>query len=196
MQSSYASVLNNGSPTKEFNISKGVRKGDPISPFLFIIAMEGLNVTLEATRGKGLYTWVTIPNGGPTISQLFYADDTLFIREWSSSNLKNPSHILKCFHVSSVLKLNFHKSKIFGIGASTGETTKWPNILGCDTGSLLFNYLGVPVDVNMNLLKNWKSILDQFQYKLSVEKSKTLSFDGRLTLIKLGKSSILLYLTV
>ena len=47
LSSSKASVLINGSPTEEFNITKGVRQGHPLSPFLFIIAMEGLNVVLS-----------------------------------------------------------------------------------------------------------------------------------------------------
>lgn len=49
-----ASVIINRSPTNEFEISKGVRQGDPLSPFLLIIEMEGLNVALEVARDKGI----------------------------------------------------------------------------------------------------------------------------------------------
>lgn len=122
LHSSRASVLINGSPTCEFGISKGVRQGDPLSPFLFIIAMEGLNVVLEAAKVNGIFKGIQIPNHGPTLSHLFYADDALFVGEWSRSNLKNLASILKCFNASSGLKVNFHKSKVFGIGTSIRET--------------------------------------------------------------------------
>lgn len=46
LSSSWASMLFNGSSTKEFLITKGVQQGDPLSHFLFIIVMEGLNVAM------------------------------------------------------------------------------------------------------------------------------------------------------
>jgi len=42
MESATVSVLVNGSPTKEFMLTKGLRHGDPLAPFLFIIVVEGL----------------------------------------------------------------------------------------------------------------------------------------------------------
>lgn len=65
----------NGSPTKEFEISKGVRQGDLLSPFLFIIAMEGLNVALKSACGEHLFDGITFP----LLSHLFYADDAIFL---------------------------------------------------------------------------------------------------------------------
>lgn len=51
LNSAYASVLVNGSPTKEFKIEKGLRQGDPVSRFLFIIAVHG-SITYYLTGGK------------------------------------------------------------------------------------------------------------------------------------------------
>lgn len=184
LSSAHTSVLINGTPTKEFRMTKGVRQGDPISSFLFIIAMEGLNVAMNSTVEKGVFQGIKIPGPSPIISHLFYADDALFLGEWSRSNLKNLSRILRCFHVSSGLKGNFHKSKVVGIGASVHETSQWASILTCEAGYLPFTYLGVPVGANMNLVKNWQPIIDKFHAKLSSWKARTLSFGGRLTLIK------------
>ncbi|GJT70370.1 cysteine-rich receptor-like protein kinase [Tanacetum coccineum] len=53
-------VLVNGSPTNEFIMERGVRQGDPLSPFLFLVAAEGLNVTLNEAVSKGIFKGVKI----------------------------------------------------------------------------------------------------------------------------------------
>ena len=164
-------------------VNKGVRQGDPLSPFLFITAMEGLSIAMNTACQKGLFKGLTIPNNGPTISHLLYADDALFIGEWTQNNIQNLARILRCFHVTSGLKVNFHKSRVFGIGTSLLETSNWARPLGCDPSSLPFTYLGVPVGANMNLKKNWKPVIDRFLSKLSMWKAKSLSLGGRLTLL-------------
>ncbi|KAL6554936.1 hypothetical protein OROGR_006194 [Orobanche gracilis] len=179
-----ASVLVNGSPTREFSLQKGVRQGDPLSSFLFIIAMEGLNLVMKEAVAKGVFKGVAIPGSNTTLSHLFYADDALFLGEWSKGNIKNLSRILKYFYASSGLKVNFNKSKVYGIGVSDREVEEWASPLGCEPASLPFNYLGVPVGANMNLKKNWKPVIDKFNSKLSVWKARSLSFGGRVTLAK------------
>ncbi|XP_023729370.1 uncharacterized protein LOC111877058 [Lactuca sativa] len=182
--SAKASVLVNGNPTDEFSTSKGVRQGDPYSPFLFIAAMEGLSVAIKASCINGVFKGVQMPHGGPMITHLWYADDALFIGEWSEQNIKNLARVLRCFHVSSGLKVNFNKSNVYGIGAHTTEVACWARPLGSDPSTLPFNYLGVPVGGNMKLKKHWKPMVDRFHGKLSIWKAKSLSFGGRLTLIK------------
>lgn len=65
LSSSRASVIVNGVPTKEFINTRAVRQGDPLYSFLFIITMEGLNVSLKLAKEKGIFKGVSIPNGGP-----------------------------------------------------------------------------------------------------------------------------------
>ncbi|XP_042757566.1 secreted RxLR effector protein 78-like [Lactuca sativa] len=72
-----ASVLINGSLTDEFQIHRGLRQGDPLSPFLFILAMEGLHITLTRARAANAFRGVSI--SGTENSHLMYADDVMLI---------------------------------------------------------------------------------------------------------------------
>jgi hypothetical protein len=75
-----ASILVNGSPTEEFHLERGLRQGDPLSPFLFLLAVEGLNVLMEAVVAGNLFTGYIIGEQDPvTISHLQFADDTLLL---------------------------------------------------------------------------------------------------------------------
>lgn len=154
LTSSMSSVLINESPTGEFPISQGVRQGDPLSPFLFITAMEGLNIAINNAYSKSLINGIKLPNDGPRLSHLFYTDNAIFVGEWCSESIKNLSRILKCFHISSGLKVNFLKSRLFGMGVSSHEVQQLARILGCTEGTFPFTYPGVPVGANMALKKN------------------------------------------
>lgn len=50
-------VLVNGSPTDEFNLEIGLRQGDLLSPFIFLIAVKELHVLMNTLVEKGMYTW-------------------------------------------------------------------------------------------------------------------------------------------
>lgn len=104
--------------------------------------------------------------------------------EWSQDNIKNLARVLRCFQVASGLKVNFNKSRVFGIGVDEQEVLRGAAPLGCKPDSLPFTYLGVPVGANMKFKKHWKPVIDRFYAKLSPWKAKTLSFGGRLTLSK------------
>lgn len=75
-------------------LTKGVRQGDPSMSFLFILAMESLNLIMNKNGELGIFRGISFPNGGPRTSRLFYIDDALFIGEWSSINLPNLARIL------------------------------------------------------------------------------------------------------
>ncbi|XP_022030239.1 uncharacterized protein LOC110931140 [Helianthus annuus] len=105
-----SSVLVNGSPTFEFGWQKGIRQGDPILPFLFIIVMEAFSGMMKKACDIGAFDGLRMPNDGTVLSHLLYADDTKLMGEWSSSNFKNMKRILRIFYLCSGLKLNLYKS--------------------------------------------------------------------------------------
>lgn len=178
------SIIINGSPTAEFSMTKGAGQRDPLSPFFFIIAMEGLNVALKYATYKGIFDGIHIPNTNVCLSHLLYADHVLFLGDWSHRNVANPARILRCFYVSSSLKVNFSNSKVYGIGVLSQEVVNWASPLGCEPAVLPFTYLSVSVGLNMNRKVSWNTIMDKLRSKLSTWKAKTFSIGKRITLAK------------
>lgn len=131
LSSASVSVLLNGSPTAEFKMTRGVRQGDPLAPFLFILAAEGLHQVLESAKNVGVYTGVQLPNDGPLLSHLQYADDAIFFGDWSNQNARNLIRILRCFELASGLRVNLTKSKIYGVSCSATELDVLAKGLNC-----------------------------------------------------------------
>ncbi|XP_071718094.1 uncharacterized mitochondrial protein AtMg01250-like [Rutidosis leptorrhynchoides] len=83
LTSSSISVLINGSPTGEFTFGRGVRQGDPFSPFLFIIAAEELNLLTIIVVERNLFNGVEVGDDVLRISHLQFEDDKIFFGEWN-----------------------------------------------------------------------------------------------------------------
>ncbi|GJU88931.1 putative RNA-directed DNA polymerase [Tanacetum coccineum] len=186
-------ILINGSPTKEFGMKRGLRQGDPLSPFLFLIMAEALQVlTLEACSRR-LYNKFSLANDGSNISLLQFENDALFFGEWSSFNAIHLVRMLKCFNDASSLKVNLSKSRIYGVGAPILEVNQAANTIKYLHGNLTFLYLGLPVGKYIRLGKSWSNMTDSFVRRLSSWKAKLLSTGRRLSLVKAVLVSLPLY---
>lgn len=76
-------MLVNGSPLGEFAVRRGIRQGDPLSPLLFLVAAEGLNLLTKKVVTEGLLKAVAVGKDKVKISHIQYADDTMFVVEGS-----------------------------------------------------------------------------------------------------------------
>jgi len=73
------SLLINGVPSKPFSPSRGIRQGDPLSPFLFIIMTEGLSRSIHAALENNLLTGFPLHDISPPLSHSQFVDDTLLL---------------------------------------------------------------------------------------------------------------------
>ncbi|XP_019429814.1 PREDICTED: uncharacterized protein LOC109337317, partial [Lupinus angustifolius] len=193
LQSNSFSILVNGSPTSEFRMARGLRQGDLIAPFLFLIVAEGLGGIMRFVVSKKIFTGYSVGRDKIVISHLQYADDTLLIGENSVDNIMVLKSILKCFELVSGLKINFHKSSFIGIKADPSFVQVAVNRLLCGVGSIPFKFLGIPVGANPKRLSTWSPVIDTFKRTLSRWQQKLLSFGGRVTLLKSVLSSLPIY---
>ncbi|GJZ30258.1 RNA-directed DNA polymerase, eukaryota, reverse transcriptase zinc-binding domain protein [Tanacetum coccineum] len=133
LSSSRASILVNDSPTFEFSINRGLRQGDPISPFLFILVMEGLNNAFADAVGNGLI-----------------------------NDLENILRVLHVFYLASGPKINIHKSNIYGIGVNEDEVYNMASNARCIAVlkllTLLFSKNGVEGCSLLQMIYGLKSL--------------------------------------
>ncbi|XP_076904565.1 uncharacterized protein LOC143560046 [Bidens hawaiensis] len=181
-----ASVLVNRSPTPEFNCYRGLRQGDPLPPFLFVLAMKSLTGVMKKASQVGLFKGLRCGIGGPTMTHLLCADDVIFVGERNQENVLNLRRILRCFYLVSRLKINVNKSWVYGIRVEESERMEMASLLNSKTGTFPFKYLGLLVGGNMNLVASWDPVVETFRRRLSLWKAKKLSFGRRITVIKSG----------
>ncbi|GAU50004.1 hypothetical protein TSUD_287100 [Trifolium subterraneum] len=165
------SVLVNGSPTDEFPLERGLRQGDPLSPFLFLIAVEGLNVLI----------------------QVMFADDTLLLGTKSWVNVRALRVVLVLFETMSDLKVNFNKSMLVGVNIADSWLCAAASALRCKVGNVPFLYLSLPIGGDPRRLGFWEPVLNRIKNLLSGWKSRFLSFGGRLVLLKSVLTSLPVY---
>nr|GEV38709.1 RNA-directed DNA polymerase, eukaryota [Tanacetum cinerariifolium] len=141
LKSSRGSIMIIGSPTEEFQFCKGLKQGDPLSPFLFILIMESLHLSFQRVVDAGLFMGIKLSHL-VNLSHMFYVDDAVFVGQWSDSNINTLIHVLDYFYRASGLRMNMSKSKIMGVHVEGRRVKHAASKLGCLTLNTPFYYLG------------------------------------------------------
>ncbi|XP_058726932.1 uncharacterized protein LOC131598334 [Vicia villosa] len=192
VSTSSMSILVNGSPTSEFSVSRGLRQGDPLSPFLFTIVAEGLAELVRREVNRGSYNGFRISEE-VEYTLLHFADDTLMIGDGSLDNLWALKAIFRGFEMVSGLKINFSKSKLYGIGMREYDLEASSQFLGCKLDQFPCKFLGIMIGGSHRKVNFWNSVIKTMKSKLSAWKSRNLSFGGRFTLINSVLTNLPIY---
>ena len=179
----------NGTVNGYFKGRRGLRQGDPLSPYLFVIAMNFLSLMLtRAAQDNNIKYHAKC--SAMKLTHLSFADDLLIFIDGSLNSVQQVLQVLKEFELRSGLVVSFQKTSFFSSGLSEEEVDTIHASTRMQKGSLPFRYLGVPLNSKKLSLVNCQPLLQQIKAKFSSWSVKTLSYSGRLLLIKTVISGI------
>jgi hypothetical protein len=143
--SDFFSILVNGVPSQPFSASRGIRQGDPLSPFLFVLMAEGLGRYIKSVVLEGNLKGLPLHNIRPSPSHSQFVDDTLLMNSATTREAQKLNSILSDFTEASGMTLDLDKSKIFFFNTPVAVQLHISKILGIPRSSLSSNYLGIPL---------------------------------------------------
>ena len=185
VQTASYSILINGEPKCFITPTRGIRQGDPLSPYLLLLCAEGLysliRKAVDANRLKGIYSC----RGGVRISHLLFANDSLLFREAKVGERRQLLDILTQYEEASGQAINRSKTTLFfSQNTSQREKEEIRNLMGAQVMNNYEKYLGLPMVGGKSKVGTFKEIQERITKKVMVWKEKTISKAGRETLIK------------
>ena len=172
------SVLINGSHSELFGASRGLRQGDPLSPYLFILLVEGLGRWIKQNVGSGYiqgWRW-----GGtlPPQTHLQFVDDTALMGMATMREAYNLRRVLDVYLAASGQQINEGKSSIYFFNTPGPIQQRIAHTLRFQIGDLPLKYLGIPISMSRLPKESWQAILDKFRVKVNHWTHRWLSFAG------------------
>lgn len=165
--------------------TRGIRQGDPISPYLFLLCAEALSSLISHAAETGVITGVPTSPRGPRVSHLFFADDSLLFCRANSVEWRRLMKILGIYEAGSGQKLNLQKTSIvFSRNTSAEKKAEILNLSGFTEAQRIDKYLGLPSYIGKSKLQSFNSIKDKVQQRLNNWKVKFLSQAGKEILLK------------
>ena len=177
----YAYVLQCGTLSEKINIERGCRQGDPISPYLFLLAAEILCLLIKQNEN---IVGIKIKNTEFKLTQ--FADDTTLFLDGTKSSLQAALNTLETYGNYSGLKMNKEKTKIIWIGRKKFSKDKLAVSVKLDWGDTEFTLLGLnfSVDLSKMLELNYSTTITKMLKEIKTWKTRKLTPIGKISLIK------------
>ena len=161
-------VLLNGQPKGHIVPQRGLRQGDPLSPYLFILCTEALIANIKKEEREKRLTGLKIARGSPNISHLVFADDSLFFCKATKEECGIILKLLKEYEAASGQQINFQKSSVqFGHKVPYNIRADIHNILGITSVGGMSNYLGIPESLGGSKIQIFGYLNDRVNNKVN-----------------------------
>lgn len=183
------SVSVNGDLAGFFTSSRGIRQGCSLSPYIYVIINNVLSKMLNAAAARGDFGYH--PRCSAVgLTHLSFADDILVFSDGKAESIRGILNSFQQFAAVSGLCINISKSSVFVAGEEKENLAQAVMSNGLSVDTLPIRYLGLPLTTKTMTRSDYEPLVDKIRGRLLSWSSKSLSFAGRLQLIKSVISSI------
>lgn len=179
------SVLVNSESVGPIISGRGLRQGDPLSPYLFIICAKGLSSLIRRAEARGDICGTSVCRGAPLVTHLHFADDGFLFFKATENQAHVMQSILATYEAASGQAISIPKSEIFySRKVSVTLQHAITNIMGVQAVLGTGKYLGLPSMIGRNRTSVFAYVKDRVWHKINTWSSKCLSKAGREVMIK------------
>ncbi|KAL0388103.1 UNVERIFIED_CONTAM: putative mitochondrial protein [Sesamum radiatum] len=164
---------------------RGLRQGDPLSPYLFLLCTESLSALFRMAAERGTIPGVAVCRGAPRISHLLFADDTMVFCPVNVSTIQHVRQVLDQYKIASGQEINLHKSSAaFSRNTPLGTRQHLASILGVRLENKHEVYLGLPAVAFRSKRALFAALKDRIWKRIQGWHEKLLSQAGKAVLIQ------------
>jgi hypothetical protein len=179
------SILINGQPQGHIIPTRGVRQGDPLSPYFFILCAEAMSSLLHFKEMSGLLSGIPIGRSGISINHLFFANDSLpfcraNLREWGTIQ-----EVLLCYENASGQKVNRDTTScFFSRNTEPASRSMMLGAVGVASTQNYARYLGLLAFIGRSKVSAFNDIKSRIWRRMNGWKEKFLSHGRKEILLK------------
>jgi hypothetical protein len=184
----------NGEYTYTVVPGRGLRQGDPISPYLFLLCAEGFSTLLHQAELAGRLRGIRISPQAPTVNHLLFADDALLLFEADHDGAEEINAILQVYEAMSGQVINREKSSIlFSRNTNRQKKEEIMQLLGLSTETSDGKYMGLPMYIGKSRSKCFSYLKERIWARIQGWKERFLSKAGKEILLKAVAQAIPTY---